>query len=441
MDIIIGIIYFLIVVIGIKYIPFFRQIEGLTYRMLVVFFILKVLAGTLLIFIYTFYYEKETADFYKYFADGRVMYEAIKINPVDYLRMVSGVGSNSPHLEVYYSEMLYWYRPWDSPIYNDSRLIIRFNALLYLISFGSVHVHNIFANLISLSGLVMFYKFFHKYTSIEKIHWLPWGVFLFPSVLFWGSGILKESFLILGIGSWLYFIDKLITSDKFNLKLVVYIMITAFLLIMLKPYNLLFLIPCQLAFYLSFSKGVVPKQFIYAAVIIIWTLLGVSVGYFFPQFDALEIVARKQNNFIDFSIFIDAGSLLHTRYLKPELWDMLAFFPKGLWYVLTRPHILESYSLVVLMAAIENLFIIAMLIFLFIRFDRSGSDLAIVWLSVWYFVLLMGFVGLVTPLHGAFVRYKILALPFIWVAFINLTRLPDASWLNIRIFKWLLMDK
>jgi len=50
-------------------------------------------------------------------------------------------------------------------------------------------------------------------------------------------------------------------------------------------------------------------------------------------------------------------------------------------------------------------------------------------------------VGLVTPLHGAFVRYKILALPFIWVAFINLSRLPDASWLNNRIFKWLLKDK
>ena len=162
MDIITGIIYFLIVVFGIRYIPFFRQIDGLSYRMLLVFFILKVFAGTLLIFIYTFYYEKETADFYKYFADGEIMFEAIKINPVDYLRMVSGVGANSPHLEAYYREMLYWYRPWESPIYNDSRLIIRFNALLHLVSFGSVHVHNIIANLLSLSGLIAFYKFFYK---------------------------------------------------------------------------------------------------------------------------------------------------------------------------------------------------------------------------------------------------------------------------------------
>jgi hypothetical protein len=425
MEIITGIFYFFLILLGLKYIPFFKNIKGVSFNLLVLFFSLKVLAGTSLIYIYTYFYDLSIADFNKYFTDGKIMFGALKANPVDYLRMLTGIGAGASHLEVYYNEMTSWYRPWETPVYNDSRLIVRFNALVFLLSFGSIHVHTIVMNFLSITGLVAIYRFFLKYTPDNKVFWLPWGIFLFPSLLFWGSGILKEGLLIMAFGFWVYITDKFITSATFSARLIISFIVAGFILVLLKPYNLLFLIPCQVAFYLGIQSKLPAKQFIYFLVLSLWVGAGVIWSYLVPEYDAFYLIARKQNDFVNFSLLSEAGSLIHTRYVKPDLFDMLLFFPRGLWYVLTRPHIFESASPVVIMAALENIMVAGLFFYGLIRFDKANLNNSIVWISFWFAILLMGFVGLVTPLHGAFVRYKILALPFLWVIFVNLTRLPS----------------
>lgn len=428
MDIITGILFFLLAALGLRFIPFFKTIPALTFKVILFFFTLKVLSGTLLIFIYTYYYDIATADFYKYYSDGRIMYEAIYANPLDYLRMLTGISASAPHLDVYYKEMVSWSRPWEAPVFNDSRVVIRFNALVSLFSFGSIHVHTVVINFLSMFGLVAIYKFALKYTPQIKHKWLPWGIFLFPSLLFWGSGILTEGFLILGFGLWLYLIDKMVTEKKLEPKYIILLIVSLFFLIKLKPYNLLLLIPCQLAFYIGMRNNVWSKQLKYGLILALWVFLGVLAGYILPQYDVISILSRKQNDFVNFSVYVDAGSLIHTRLLQPNLWDMFLSFPRGFWHVLTRPHIFEVHSLVVLMAALENLFVAGLIIFAIFRFDKKGLNMSVVWLSVWFAILLMGFVGLITPLHGAFVRYKIMALPFMWIIFVNLAKMPDYSY-------------
>ncbi len=426
MQLVITILYFALLCFLISRLSFFRNVPGISPLWLIIFFSLKVLAGSLLIIVYTWYYEDPlTADVYKYFHDGAIMFTALKDNPADYFRMLTGIDAAAPQLAEYYEEMNFWFRPWDSPVYNDNRLVIRFNAFAFLFSFGHIFVHNVFINFLSFTGLVALYKFLVRYVDREKLPWLVPGVFLFPSLLFWGSGILKEGLLLWALGCWMLALDTLITLRKPLFQTSVIGIVFTIMLVLLKPYTLIFWLPCITAFYLSRNFRPVKLHLSYIGAIVLLVAGGFGLTMLFSSYDLLQVIAGKQNDFINQSLVHDAGSMLHARYLQPELGMMIVEFVRGLFNTLLRPHLLEAYSIVTLIAAFENAFIVLMLLYMIWKFDlKKLNSSGIQWAGFWFVILFMGFVGMVSPAHGGLVRYKIPALPFLWLFFVQMTRLP-----------------
>ena len=137
--------YTLLFIFLIRKLSFFN-INGLSFRILSTIFVIKILAGILLSFIYTYYYtDRSTADIFKYFDDSKIMYDALFQKPSDFFRMLFGIENNSAYFDkTYYATMNNWYRVYDSNIYNESHTIIRFNALIRIFSFGYYHVHTVF---------------------------------------------------------------------------------------------------------------------------------------------------------------------------------------------------------------------------------------------------------------------------------------------------------
>lgn len=422
MEYLLTLAYFSGFLLLIRHLGFFKQIPGLPYPLLVLFFSLKCLAGMVLIYIYQNYYPLDTADFHKYFKDGTTMFSAVRDNPMDYLRMLSGIDASAPHLETYYAQMSSWFRPWEEPVYNDARVLIRFNALINLFSMGHLQVHNIFINFLSFSGLVALYRFMAQYFPAEKRFLLPWGVFLFPSLLFWGSGILKEGILLFAFGFFIFAANKLVCNPRNYIFASLWLVVSAFFLVLLKPYNLLFLIPGLIAFYLPGKDQHIHLRFF--LIFVLWVGTGILMGLWFPAYDPIMLIARKQNDFINFTTLVEAGSLIEHRYLSPTLPDFLWFAPKAFLNAFLRPHLLESYSLVVLMAALENTIILALMIMTLITTRKALLNQKLVSLSIWFGIALLVFIGLVTPVHGALVRYKIPALPFLWVFFLGAGQWP-----------------
>jgi len=429
MAIVLSLAWYILFCFVLRKAPFFRNLTGLSFRLLVLFFTLKVLAGMALIAIYTWYYtDPDYADVYKYFNDSKIMFLALRDNPLDYLRMVTGIDASAAHLDQYYEQMKFWYRPWYSVAYNDNRLMIRFNALVSLFSMGHLWVHNVFINILSFSGLVALYKFFVRYSDPSRVSWLPWGIFLFPGLLFWGSGILKEGMLLWAFGYWIYFADKTIRIETYHYKHFMMLLFFSFILMLLKPYTILLWIPCMVAFYISTEKKFIATNLIYAAVLAAVIGLGLIVGSLYPSLDFLKIIANKQNDFIQHSLFHDAGSLIHTDYLNPTLPDIVPGFVKGFFHALLRPHIFEVYSVVTLMAAIENLMVVLLIVFMLVRLDlKKINSYQIKWAGLWFTILMFGFVGMISVAYGGIVRYKIPALPFLWLFLIHVTKLPFAS--------------
>ncbi len=420
----------------IKYGGFFRNTPFIGFRTLAFLFLFKCFSGLAFILAYTLYFDPDTADFLSFFRQGKVMFSAVHENPMDYLKMLTGISSRQEHLEVYYSEIGHWYRPWDSPLYNDNRVLIRFNALVHLFSFGYLHVHNVVLNFVSFAGLVGIYHFAINFSPREKAQWLLGGIVLMPSVLFWASGIIKEGLLMGIFGLWLFMVHRVFYQKKITLWNTAALAFVTFMFTLLKPYVLFLFIPCLLAFYFSLKRKFQNPSVVFLSVTLISGLLALGIGQVFPQYDIIELLARKQNHSVLYSLHVEAGSIIEVRHLQARFSEIAAFAPKALINVFFRPHLLDSSSPLIVMSAIENLFIKFITIVLLIKAIKNKGLPPIAWMGLLFTLLFFTFIGISTQVYGSLVRYKVPALPFLWIAFITVTDIQKASqWQPIR---WLI---
>ena len=267
-------------------------------------FVLKITAGTFLYWIYTSYYpNRETADIFKYFDDSYYMTQALWEQPSDFFKMLFGVNNNSPYFsETYYEKMNHWFRVYESSMYNDSHAIIRFNAVVRLFSFGNYHVHTVFMCFVSLLGLTALFKAVSLKVRNPKLLFAV--IFLLPSTLLWGSGVLKEGLMFFGLGFLIYSLVKI--NSKEERKLVYWLLFIFGLMVLL----------FQVKFYVlaAFATGILAYSFIeqtsqrflsikYGLAFILVLVLGLNFHYFSPEFNVLDLIVTKQKDFIGLAEF------------------------------------------------------------------------------------------------------------------------------------------
>jgi hypothetical protein len=397
-------------------VPFFRS-EGLSVKIISGIFILKIFAGIAMSLIYTYYYsDRNTADIFKYFDDSKVMFNALFNKPEDFFRMLFGVGNNSPYFDTtYYKIMNNWYRVFESNIYNESHTIIRLNALLRIFSFGYYNVHTVFICFLSLTGLVGIYKTAIRFIK-GKNKELIFGIFLLPSVLFWGSGVLKEGLLFFGLGLLIYHFFRII--EKFLMIPFLWIIISSILLYYTKFYVFAIALPILIAhFWISKTN----EKFIllkYLTVFTIYIFIGINMHYIIPGFNVLAILVRKQHDFIGLAQFMNSGSLINIPMLTPDIWSFIKNAPIAFYNTMFRPYIFEADSIMILMAALENLLILIVIILSFTFFERKQIHKSIFFACLFAVIFMFVLTGLITPVIGAMVRYKVPALPFLMVMLI-----------------------
>ena len=465
----------------------FFACEGISRKAIQCVFILKIVFGVALSLIYTFYYtDRSTADIYKYFDDSKVMFDALFTKPQDYFQMLFGIGNDTPYFDMYYNQMNHWYREYDSNLYNDSHTIIRFNAVVRLFSMGVYNVHTVFMCFLSLLGLTAIYKTFIPVLK-EKSLLLFGAVFLIPSVLFWGSGVLKEGLLFFGLGFLIYYSLSLSLPKGERtaiVKSIFWILFSIVLLALTKFYVAIAVIPALVAnFWIekTENKNVFPKYI--ASYILIF-----SAGLFATN--SLQVLVQKQKDFInlanggtylqrittektdtvyiasvmheqldinrktkevtiinkidycrvwkdgklgeetefvgaknfketEYRLLLDygkTGSTIEIQKLEPNILSFLKATPKALYNTFFRPFFFESFSPFILMAGFENLFIILLAIAAIIFADKKIFNEKLFWLCVFFTLVIFALTGLITPVIGAIVRYKIAALPLLLIA-------------------------
>jgi hypothetical protein len=387
-------------------------------------FLIKLVAGFFLYLIYTRYYtDRATADIFRYFDDADIMYQSLFTHPYDFFRMFTGYDSASSDLQYYYDAMRNWYNT--DMIFNDTRTMIRFSAVLKLFSLGTYYPHAVIMCFLSLCGLTAIYRFFTSFVS-GKENLLLIAVFLMPSTLIWTSGLIKEAFLMFSLGMLLNTLYNLVERKERISRNYIQLFVFLFCLFLIKPYIIFLLIPCVAGWMLlkhnSHSQllKLIVVYFIYGCIVLFASefLFGKRI----PQ-----LLTSKQAEFFHVANRDHANSLIDIPVLTNSYTSLIINSPNAIKNVVFRPTILEVKNPLMLLAAIENLIItIALLLSLYFVF-KSKFQIGTYWILLAFFFCMTIFIltGLVTPILGAIVRYKVPALPFFLFVMINY--LPELS--------------
>jgi hypothetical protein len=111
---------------------------------------------------------------------------------------------------------------------------------------------------------------------------------------------------------------------------------------------------------------------------------------------------------------VPARSVIPVRKLKPVIAEYLAYTPIAFINTLIRPGFWEIRSWLQLIMAIENLWIVLLIVLSIVFFDKGILEKKhILIFCILFSLIIFILIGLTTPAIGAMVRYKTIGLLFL----------------------------
>lgn len=402
--------YVAICMLLISRLKFFKQ-KSVSTKTFQVIFLLKLVAGFVLFIIYTrFYPDRKFADIFRYYDDSKIMFDAWQDKPYDFFRMLTGYHAADKDLRPYYDSMLNWYN--SEMIFNDSRTMIRFNALIRFFSLNTYYPHSIFMCFLSFIGLTGLFKVFAAEIK-NKNRELILGVYFLPSVLLWSSGLIKEAFLLFSIGMLLFYLKKIAAEKGISWSNAMKLLFFIFCLLNIKSYIFFAILPGLVSYYWTQRLPTLPF-FKFIVIHAVYFLALFNLSHLFTHHPIPELLSNKQKEFYMVAKREQAQSLILLPKVQPSLKSLATAIPQALLTTAFRPHLFEARNIMILFAAVENALFILLMLITIIGFDRNQLRIAppIFFLAFFFTIIIFCLVGLVTPILGAIVRYKVPALPF-----------------------------
>ena len=395
--------------------------KWITKRKLKLFFILKFIVGLLLFWIYSnhysnFKYNRHDADIFKYFDDSEHIYNSLPEKPLDFTKIILGIDFDKDYFSnEYYINMNNWDNHYNSHLFNDARAIIRVNSMMRIFSFGYYYIHILFFCFLGFIGLFALFKTFTIFFP-KKENWLFYALFLTPTVLFWSSGVLKEPLMLYSLGFTLYYIKMKLNPKHVFFNLINFILCIS-ILFFLKFYAFLILltllIPFKLNLHKSFKNKLIPYLFSFA----LFSTIAIIMGFVNPKLNLLSLIDQKQDSFISETKYKNSGSYFEITNIEPNIESIIKVIPEAIINSFTRPLIWNVNSIIQLPAALENILFLTLIFLASIDVYRKRMqlkvDLNFIIFCLTFVLLNFIIIGIITPVSGALIRYKMIALPFL----------------------------
>lgn len=313
-----------------------------------------------------------------------------------------------------------WDTSYKNSLMNESRLLIKLNAILNIIGFKNYFFNSITFILMGFVGEFLIFKslllkFNFKYPKI-----LFWSMVLFPSIFLWSSGILKEPLIILSFGLILNSLSRKRKTKWLNISTFT---IALLIIFKVKFYVFICFFPALISYLISEKTKLKPPRLIFAFCIIIALAL-LIMGNMKSSYNPLKILSEKQNDFITLSELFDTGSAFKMTPIEPNIISLIKAIPMGAVNGFLRPFPKNINKLLQLLPLIENILLYLLFLYLsykivFLKIELNKDVKNIVWNSLFFICMLFVLTGISTPVIGALVRYKVPGLIFIIIV-INL---------------------
>ena len=415
-----------IVILSIIFYAYYRKKSQTdpNYEYFIKAFYIKIFGGLGFMFLTVYYWGG--GDTYSYYNTGRDMLTYIIEDPLERYKLFFSSVDN-----------MNWYKykfAFNRHAFLNSSAnftTVKITALINLVCFQSYVVSTVIYSVLSFLGAWnMYYVFCKIYPHLRKP--LFYAFFFIPSVILWGSGILKDTITLASVGFLVYsFMNIVIFKRKKWLSFVI-IIIATITIASVKPYILYILYPCLFIWVQSNLKALIKSSFLRKLIAPIVAIALIVSSYFLT--DQLSQSAGKYN--LDrIEGTLEGFQTWHTTVSETKhqsgytLGDMdytttgiLKKIPAAIEVTFFRPYPWEVYNASTFLGAIEGTILVFFVIYLLFKYRLSlfrviskNKDITFLLL----FSILFGIsVGISSYNYGALSRYKIPAQMFFVVALV-----------------------
>ena len=312
------------------------------------------------------------------------------------------------------------YRPRDSHSFFVVKLLIP----IVTIGLHSYFSTAVLVACVTYGGLWKLYQTFLKEFPDLKREFAIACLFI-PSCVFWGSGLMKDSFTLSAVGWFTYSFYHFFIKKERKLSYGLYIFISGFIILAIKPYIFFALLPGSI---LWLSNNIVKKinhSFIRFLATPIILSIGALTGYLALVKMGDNLGQYQLDNVLDKAVVTQkdmksehyGGKTYDIGEFDASLTGIFAKAPIAIFSGIFRPGIWDVRNPVMLISSLENSYLLILTIFLLIKLKIFGFFSLIrknpMLLFCMLFSLFFAFsVGLTVANFGSLVRLRIPELPF-----------------------------
>lgn len=392
------------------------------YRYYITGLFSKILGGVFFSMIYVYYYGN--GDTISFFRSALPLAEIALQEPGKYFTALFSPNTMQNYYKFFNQDTGY---PLGY-VYRDPRsyILVRIISPFVILSFKSFLLTGAIISTIAFGGVWHMYRTFLRYYPRLQSQ-LAFAIIFFPSSVFWGSGIMKDTFTFTALGWFVYSMDLIFFLKKDRARGWMIAIFAAFIMITMKPYIFMMIFPSSLLWILYHRVARIRNALLRALLLpMAMAILGYltfftlnSLGDRLSKFSidrALETIVTAQEDLKRSDQYGD--NFFDLGEIEPTWTSVLSKFPTASFAGLFRPSLLEANNAVMLLAALENTWLLLFFIYIlvrtriyhFITLLRTNPLLQMCYLFALGYAFM---IGITTPNFGAMVRFKIPLLPFL----------------------------
>ncbi len=385
--------------------------------------VLKVIAGIALGLIFKYYYG--FGDTLTYFKEGCRYASIAETGFTDYLKSL--FNNNAA--------------PFQSNFHNQPRALLmsKITSVFALVTYHNYWITSAYFSLFAFGGLWTFACAVYRHFGNKLAVLL--ALFIFPTVVFWSSGISKES-LTIGALAWLFssMLNYTKSSSGISITSLSLDLIALIVLWYLRYFYagvlILTVVSGLVTVFICSKSEKVDKQPAYQLLIFIVSGIVMSglvsqTKYNFHIENVGQVIAKNHQAFVEKS---DTEEIIHFDNMDGSLSSLIKNSPEALFSGLFRPLPSDGRGLLFYATQFEHLIILVLFLVAVagLKPKMNSKNRVLLITAVSYCALLATFLALSTPNFGSLVRYKVGFLP-VFLLLITI-RNPLIKRLNDRLF-------
>lgn len=410
--------FYLVIVIYYGYVVKNKNLKkNPEYEYFLMGLIARVLGAVFLGIIYFFYYGGgDTINYHK----SSVAYaKLLFVNTEDFW---TGWFGNVKYNYLAFNEFTGFptFRPTDKHAFFVVRLLIPIVSL----GFYSYFTSAILTAVITYGGLWKLYQTFLAEFPYLKREMAIACLFI-PSCVFWGSGLMKDSFTISAVGWFTYSFYNLFIKRSWKPKFFLFLFISSFIIIAIKPYIFFALLPGAILWMSSSSIKKIYNPYLRALASPVLLLLAGLTGYYALSQIGDSLGVYKVDTVLDRAVIVQqdmkadyyGGNTFDIGDFDASITGILSKAPTAIFAGIFRPGLWDVRNPVMLVSALENTYLLLLSFFLlfklkFLGFFRYINKNSMILFSVMFSLFFAFSVGLTCANFGSLVRLRIPELPF-----------------------------